>query len=523
VPVTFRLLGPLEAWEDGREIHLGTGRQRALLALLLVHANEVVSADRLIDELWAGNPPASAPKVLQGYVSQLRRVLPADTIRTRDPGYVLASGETDAQEFMRLVDEASAVPPDEAAPLLEHALALWRGRPLAEFEYEDWAQAEIGRLDEQRLVALEERIDVDLQLGRHAQLVAELEALLAEHPLRERLRGQLMVALYRSGRQADALAAYAQGRRKLDELGLEPSPSLDELQRAILRHDEALAAPARRVGLPPALARRGRAILLAGALVLAGAVAAAAWQLTRGSGGPAVAATGNAVVEIDPATGNVVTRIAVARTPTSLVASGGSVWAAAQDELTRIDTGRRRVAATVRVDPAPLDLAFGAGALWLVNGRRTTQSSLVGFAYPTSISRLDPSSFVSTGSVVLPGSSANVTFDNPPGTRALAFGDGAMWAIGPDQAVSRIDAASGRRVTTVSGLDAVAVAASGDAVWADDGNTKLIRIDPRTNRVTQRITLGASGLNGIALGDGVVWVADPVDGVVWRVDTQPTV
>jgi DNA-binding SARP family transcriptional activator/ABC-type branched-subunit amino acid transport system substrate-binding protein len=523
VPLTFRLLGPLEVWEDGHEIQLGTGRQRALLALLLVHANEVVSADRLIDELWAGAPPASAAKVVQGYVSQLRRVLPADTIRTRGSGYVLASGETDAQEFMRLVDEASAVPPEEAAALLEHALALWRGRPLAEFEYEDWAQAEIARLDEQRLVAVEERIDVDLRLGRHAQLVAELEALLAEHPLRERLRGQLMVALYRSGRQADALDAYAQGRRKLDELGLEPSPSVEELQRAILRHDEALAAPARRIAVPPALARRGRLILLAGALVLAGAAAAAAWELTRGSGAPAAAATANAVVEIDPATGDVVTRIAVARTPTSLVASGGSVWAAAQDEVTRIDTRRRRVAAAVRVDPAPLGLGFGAGALWLVNGRRTTGSSLVGFAYPTSVSRLDPSSFVSTGTVVLPGSSADVTFDNPPGATALAFGDGAMWAIGPDRGLTRIDAASGRRVTTLAGLGAVAVAASRDAVWADDGSTELIRIDTRTNRVTRRITLGASGLNGIALGRGVVWVADPVDGVVWRVDTQPTV
>src|SRR5581483_4267908 len=258
VPVTFRLLGPLEAWEDGREIDLGTGRQRALLALLLVHVNEVVSADRLIDQLWAGHPPASAPKVLQGYVSQLRRVLPADTIRTRHPGYVLVSDETDAQEFVRLVDEASAAGPAEAASLLERALALWRGRPLAEFEYEDWAQVHIARLEGRRRAALEDRIDVDLELGRHAQLVPELEALLAGDPLRERLRSQLMLALYRSDRQADALEVYAQGRKKLDELGLEPSPSLDELQLAILRHDAGLAPPPRPTALPSALARRGR-------------------------------------------------------------------------------------------------------------------------------------------------------------------------------------------------------------------------------------------------------------------------
>src|SRR5581483_8268188 len=132
-------------------------------------------------------------------------------------------------------------------------------------------------------------------------------------------------------------------------------------------------------------------------------------------GAPATAATGNAVVEIDPSTGDVATRIAVARTPTSIVAGSRWVWTAAQDAVTRIDAQRRRVAASIRVDPAPIDLAFGADALWLVNGRRTTGSGLVGFAYPTSVSRLDPSSFVSTGTVVLPGSAANVTFDSQPG------------------------------------------------------------------------------------------------------------
>ena len=285
MPLSFRLLGPLEVWEDGREISLGTGRQRALLALLLVHSNELVSADRLIEELWAGNPPASASKVLQGYVSQVRRALPPETIATQGPGYVLAAGETDADEFARLVEEASTLEPGEAAPLLRRALGLWRGRPLAEFEYEDWAQAAIARLEEQRLAALEERIDADLELGRHARVVAELEALVAEHPLRERLRGQLMLALYRCGRQADALEVYRQGRRALvDELGLEPSPFLEQLEKQILTHDDALAAPPRRLPVPPALARRGRLIALAGALVLAGAVAAAAWQLAGGTG-----------------------------------------------------------------------------------------------------------------------------------------------------------------------------------------------------------------------------------------------
>src|SRR5436190_20101388 len=197
MPVAFRILGPLEAWADDRELPLGSGRQRALLALLLVHANEVVSTDRLIEELWAGRPPASAQKVLQGYVSQLRRALPAEAILTRGSGYLLASPETDAAEFERLVEQARAEPADAAAATLRRALALWRGAALSGFEYEDWAQNETARLEELRLAALEARIEAELELGRHALLVPELEALVAEPSLRERLRALLVRALHR--------------------------------------------------------------------------------------------------------------------------------------------------------------------------------------------------------------------------------------------------------------------------------------------------------------------------------------
>jgi DNA-binding SARP family transcriptional activator/streptogramin lyase len=246
VPLSFRILGPLEVREDGRELPLGTGRQRALLALLLVHANELVSSDRLIEELWSGRPPPSAQKALQGYVSQVRRALGADAILTKSSGYVLAATDTDAQEFERLTKLAADQDPDEAACTLEQALVLWRGRALEEFEYEEWAQLEIARLEELRLAATEQRIEAELQLGHHAQLVPELETLVTDHPLRERLRGQLMIALYRSGRQSDALDVYRRGRRVLhDELGLEPSPFLTELERQILGHDATLSAPAR--------------------------------------------------------------------------------------------------------------------------------------------------------------------------------------------------------------------------------------------------------------------------------------
>jgi DNA-binding SARP family transcriptional activator len=244
----FCILGPLEVQEGGQELPLGTGRQRALLALLLVHAGELVSSERLIEELWSDRQPASAHKALQGYVSQLRRALPADTILTRGSGYVLVASETDAGEFERLTKLAAEQQAGEATVTLKRALALWRGRAFEEFEYEDWAQLEIARLNELRLSAIEQRIEAELELGHNAQLVPELEALVADHPLREQLRGQLMVALYRTGRHAEALEVYGRGRQVLrDELGLEPSPFLTELQRQILSHDSSLAAPARRV------------------------------------------------------------------------------------------------------------------------------------------------------------------------------------------------------------------------------------------------------------------------------------
>ena len=226
---------------------MGTGRQRALLALLLVHANELISSERLIEELWSGRPPPSAQKALQGYVSQLRRALTADAILTRGSGYVLVATDTDAGEFERLTKLAAEQEAPEAILTLQRALALWRGRAFEEFEYEEWPQLEIARLEELRLSATEQRIEAELELGHHTQLVPELETLVADHPLREQLRGQLMVALYRSGRHADALEVHRRGRQVLhDELGLEPSPFLAQLERQILSHDPTLTAPVRR-------------------------------------------------------------------------------------------------------------------------------------------------------------------------------------------------------------------------------------------------------------------------------------
>jgi DNA-binding SARP family transcriptional activator len=232
--VEFAILGPLEARDRGEPIPLGGPKQRALLTLLLLEAGRVVSVDRLVEALWAGEPPTTAVASLQNFVAQLRKALGPDAIETRPPGYVVRLGpeQLDLARVRSLVDEARASEPVRRAALLDEALALWRGEPLADFRYETFAQEEF------HLTLLEERAEAKLAIGEHADLVTELEALVRAYPLRERLRAQLMLALYRSGRQAQALEAYREGRELLvEELGLEPSPLLRGVHASILRQE----------------------------------------------------------------------------------------------------------------------------------------------------------------------------------------------------------------------------------------------------------------------------------------------
>jgi class 3 adenylate cyclase len=245
----YRILGPLEVFDAGRSMPLGGGKQRALLAVLLLGANEVISSDRLVDELWGERAPGTASKLVQGYVSGLRKAL-GNAIATHPPGYLVRVGERelDAVEAGRLSDEARAASRagdlERASELLGQALELWRGSPLADVELNGSAAAEVERLAELRVTVLLDKNDLDLSLGRHAELVGRLEALAARHPLQERVRGQLMLALYRSGRQAEALEVYHDTRRTLvAELGLEPGAELRDLEAAILRHDPSLAVP----------------------------------------------------------------------------------------------------------------------------------------------------------------------------------------------------------------------------------------------------------------------------------------
>src|SRR5215207_1132948 len=241
-----RLLGPLELQQGQAAIPLGRPAQRALLARLLLDANRTVAVDHLVDDLWGGEAPASAVKMIQIHVSNLRKVLPSGMLVTRPPGYALQiqPGAVDLVRFERLRKEGRGAlaggSAAEAAVSLRDALELWRGPALAEFD-EPFAQVESARLEELHLACSEDRIDADLALGRHAVLVGELEALVTRNQLRERPRGQLMLALYRSGRQAEALAGYRQLRELFStELGIEPSPGLRALEQRVLVHDPTL-------------------------------------------------------------------------------------------------------------------------------------------------------------------------------------------------------------------------------------------------------------------------------------------
>jgi DNA-binding SARP family transcriptional activator len=239
----YRILGPVEVAGETGPLSLGGQKQRALLGLLILSAGTVVSTDRIVDQLWGEHPPKAVLASLQNFVSQLRRLLGADALVRKPPGYMLRVGpeQVDLLRFESLIAEARGRPAAERSQLIREALALWRGPPLADLAFETFALTEVRRLEELRLEALEERIDADLELGGGGELVGELEGLAAEHPLRERLRGQLMLALYRAGRQAEALQQYHDARRALvDELGLEPSPPLQQLYRSILRQEAGL-------------------------------------------------------------------------------------------------------------------------------------------------------------------------------------------------------------------------------------------------------------------------------------------
>jgi DNA-binding SARP family transcriptional activator/streptogramin lyase len=501
--VEFRILGPLEVVDDGRVVEFGAGRQSALVAVLILNRNQVVATDALVEALWGAAPPATATKSVRNAVSLLRKEL-GSRVATRAPGYVLTvePGELDADRVEALMRAAQGQEPGRAAESLREALGLFRGRPLAEVGYESFAQAEIRRLEELQLACVEERIDADLALGRHGVLVPELEALVKEHPLRERLRGQLMLALYRCGRQAEALEAYRQARSALiDGLGIEPSRGLQDLELRILNQDEALEAPAeRRSDDRSRHRRRGALALVAGAiLLLAGAAAAAVVELTGGGTAGLRGVARDSVGVIDPGTGKIVGQIAVGSSPTRVAAGPDGLWVVNQGDATvsRIDY-RTHAVRTISAPETPTAVAAGADAVWLLSGSPIGGTDPT--AGPAEISKIAETPSVSVLATVPLGSQVGNDFEDP-----VAAGPGAVWAADPG-VLTRINAETlrktGRYPVVSSTPQAIAVADGSVWVLDEDG---LIRVDPRTGEIVARIQAGVQPV-GLAAAGGAIWV-----------------
>jgi YVTN family beta-propeller protein len=492
--VDVRLLGPLEVRLGNGPVELGPRKQRAILAMLALEPGRTVSADRLAEGLWGDELPPSAAKMVQNYVSHLRRALDGDGVRivTHGRGYELQLSErdVDAVRFERLVCESR--PRD--------ALELWHGNPLADLTDEPFAATEIRRLEELRVRAEECAIDADLAAGRHAEVVGELDALVAAYPLREHLHAQRMLALYRSGRQSEALEAYREARHALvDEIGVEPGAELQRLHDAILAHDPGLDLPVpeepepRREPPPP----RSRHLLFgAAAVVLAGVLAFGVIRVLGPEGLPGI--DENTVGLMDPDSGRITKQIPVGKAPSAVVNGGGSVWIAnaADGTVTRIDRAHDdRV--RISVGGAPAALAFAGGSLWVANSESRE------------VAQVDPGA----DKVV-----AHVTVGNAP--RALAVTPGAVWvASGVDGRVRKIDLKLGRVTQTLRvGANPSALAAGAGALWvASEEAGTVTRIEPRGGAVLPPIRVG-NGPSALAVGEGAVWVANRHDGTLAKID-----
>jgi DNA-binding SARP family transcriptional activator len=561
-----RLLGPLEVTDAGRVVTVGGGRRRSLLALLALHPNEVLSAERLIDELWGETPPPTAAKGLQVQISQLRKDLARDgageALQTRSNGYVLQLGanQVDIRRFERMLDEGGraldAGEPVRAAERLAEALAMWRGPPLSDFTYESFAQREIARLEELRLVAVEQRIEADLALGRHSRVVAELEGHVAEHPLRERLRWLLMLALYRCGRRAEALEVYRAGRRlTVDELGLESGPALRELEAQILADAPELSAPA--VEPPPEVPPTARPAPPRAALILVGIAALVAAAvlvvLIRDVGRP-VEPPASVVLDLAPNSLAVVDRDDGSPTaarelpgyPVGVVAVGDDVAVATIDSTTLsvYDGAEGTLIRSVPLDVVPGAIAADGETIWLAAARRGVLTQFrAGYEEPVRRLRWDRRGTARTGIAagdgavwVTDGSRGLARIDARTGdvrwTQAdrpldgVTLGAGAVWAFSSESpGVVRVnpDTGEAESITTVTrpGSTAAApvdIAATADHVWLLNANTATVTaIDTGAGSPESTIEVGIDRAPAdITAGEGVVWVANG-DGTLTRI------
>ena len=523
----IRLLGPFDVVRNGWSVALGTRKQRAVLALLALEPNSAVSTTRLIDALWGDVPPASARAVLQTYVAGLRRSLAGTGIalETRASGYALEVdvARVDSERFRALVAEARGQAArgerKAAADKLRTALALWRWRPFEEFGSEPGLADAAERLEEQRVGVTEERIEADLSVGATGALVDELYALVAEHPFRERLRGQLMRALYLAGRQGAALEVYREGRRLLaEDLGVEPGPELRRLERRILEQDPGLS-PAARVAVPDddvqppdAPGRPGASPRLRGGLAAAAAAlltVASVVLLTRG-GAEAIVVPANSVAVIDPASNAVVHTVSVGIRPGPVVGTSTTLWVGNLKDrtLTAIDIHTREITGTFTLDNRTPDaLAVDHGIAWVVHGRLGQ------------ISFLD----AQFGAMWAVHDVAGRAPYAPTGAIALAGRWG--WAVFGDSTLARLrNPGGGLTGTTLAGNSPVGVAVGYRSVWvANSGDATVQRFDPDTFQTGPIKTFTvASRPGGIAIGAGGVWVTSTGDDLDTRIDPSGT-
>ena len=502
----FSLLGPLEARIDGEALPLGGARQRSLLALLLLHANESISRERLIEGVWGAERPITIGAALNVHLSKIRKLLaaagPDATLVTEPHGYVLRVDpeRLDVHRFEGLVRDGRealmAGRDKEAAATLDRALALWRGPPLDELALDGSVEAVLARLGELRLSALEARFEAGLQLGRHAELVAELEEFVREHPLRERARAQLMTALYRSGRQAEALQAYRDVRALLaEELGLDPSPELQRLEKAILTQDASLAVPEPqrflRTGTPPP--PRCRRSSHPGSRRWSDDRSRPGRPRHRGAEPLAdvVLAHASDVAVIHPDTNKVVARVPVGTSPALVREGDGSVWVADRIDLTvtEIDLESRHVLRTVGVGFRPDDLAARNGAIWAFDKEERVLARLgPGQAWD----RFEHAGFADVD--------------------RIAVDDRAVWLAGGRRLI-RVDAFSGEVMSNVSLPVAVdGLATAGGDVWAVSSSAgAVLRLDSLTAEIRDRISMtGGAGPRSQALAistdSDFVWV-----------------
>jgi DNA-binding SARP family transcriptional activator/outer membrane protein assembly factor BamB len=547
--VEFRILGPLEVAVDGSTVTLGSGKQRALLGVLLLHVNKVVSTERLVDELWGARPPPTSGKLVQVYVSQLRRTLDAagakDVLRTRPPGYVaeLEPEQLDAMRFERLLDrartEADAGSAEEAVASYDEALGLWRGAVLADVVLESEAGGEAGLLEELRLAALTEQTDCALALGRHAELIGRLESLTLEHPLHERLWAQLMLALYRSGRQSEALGAYHQARRTLvEQVGLDPSPELHRLEKAILAHDPSLElspqprpevvtqATAPAAAETPRLARY-RIPVAVGAAALMLAAAGTVLVVARGGheAAPLAVVSSDSVVIVEPAGNVLADEIELHTRPTALAYGDGSLWVGAGDDgtLLQIDP-RTHDVRTIGLGAPPIQIALADGFVWVLTSEHTLFQLRSGRG---SLVRR-----VALPETVRVGRYSGQSFRRfHPGCGALAAGAGAAWVGCWLPVAVRVDERTGTAAQLAVAC-AGGIAFDGRAVWCAGATVspdraahpqgELSRVDPGTRKITQTIAPPGVGpdtnVDGVATGADAIWVINATNQALWKID-----